>query len=214
MLKMSEQYSTEWFAERRGKATASRIADIISKTRTGWGASRTNYAAQLIAERLTDETQESYTNAAMQWGIDTEPRARVAYEFFSDNAVTEVGFVVHPRLDQSGASPDGLVGDTGLVEIKCPSTATHIATLLSQAVPAKYIVQMQWQMACTERDWCDFVSFDPRMPERLCLFTRRILRDSAKLEQLESDVAEFLAEIDTKIAQLNALHQQASATGE
>jgi putative phage-type endonuclease len=197
-----EQGSTEWFAARAGLVTASRVADVIAKTKSGWGASRQNYMAQLIAERLTGKPAESYCNAAMQWGIETEPQARSAYEFYTDREVTEVGFIVHPRISMSGASPDGLVLDDGLVEIKCPNTATHIDTLLSKKVPGKYRTQMLWQMACTGRNWCDFVSFDPRMPEELQIFIDRVERDDDEIKGLEEMVSEFLGELDEKINQL------------
>lgn len=195
---MIEQGSPEWFAQRVGKVTASRVADVIARTKSGWGASRANYMAQLIAERLTGEPAESYTNAAMQWGTDMEPQARAVYEFMQDVTVDEVGFVEHPSIAMSGASPDGLVGVIGLVEIKCPNMATHIDTLLGSSVPSKYITQMMWQMACTGRLWCDFVSFDPRMPEAARLFVRRVPRDDKLIGELERDVEEFLVELDAK----------------
>ncbi len=198
-----EQYSDEWFAARVGKATASRVSDIIARTKTGWGASRKNYMAELVAERLTGQTAERYSNAAMQWGIDTEPQARAAYEFFRDQVVEEVGFVDHPAIPMSGASPDGYVGEDGLIEVKCPNTATHIDTLLTKSIPDKYIVQMHWQMACSGRRWCDFVSFDPRMPEHLRLFVRRIHRDNERIGELERAVEEFLAEVERTVAALN-----------
>lgn len=204
---MSIQGSPEWLAERCGKVTASRVADVIAKTRTGWGASRANYAAELIVERLTGVKTEGYTNAAMQHGIDTEPQARFAYEFDSDVSVVQVGFVPHPSIQMAGASPDGLVGEDGLVEIKCPSSATHIDTLLDGKVPAKYVTQMQWQMACTGRKWCDFVSFDNRMPESMRLFIKRVHRDDAVIAQLEKDVELFLREIDTKLAALRSVYE-------
>lgn len=201
------QGSPEWFAARLGKVTASRVADVVARTKTGYGATRANYMAELIAERLTQTQAERFTNAAMQWGTDKEPEARAAYVFMRDLDVTEVGFVAHPSIDMSGASPDGLVGDDGLVEIKCPNTATHLDTLLERAVPAKYVTQMQWQMACTGRAWCDFVSFDPRMPEgRMRLFVQRVYRDAARVAELETEVAAFLAELDTKVSALRALY--------
>lgn len=205
---MSEivQGSTEWHALRIGKVTASRVADVIAKTKTGWGASRANYMAELIAERLTGEPSEKYTNAAMAWGTDKEPDARAAYEFFRDAQVVEVAFIDHPTIGMTGASPDGLVGDHGLVEIKCPNTATHLDTLLSQSIPGKYVTQMLWQMACTGRQWCDFVSYDPRLPEAMSLFVKRVERDDKEIEGLERHVAEFLGEIDRKLAQLNAIY--------
>lgn len=200
------QGSPEWFNARLGKVTASRVADVIARTKTGWGASRANYQAQLIAERLTGEVAESYSNSAMKWGNEVEPDARACYEFRADLDVVQVGFVIHPTIPMAGASPDGLVGDDGLVEIKCPNTATHLETLLGQTVPAKYVTQMQWQMACTGRRHCDFASYDPRLPEAMRLFVRRVERDDAVIAGLEKDVAEFLAEIGRKVADLTALY--------
>jgi putative phage-type endonuclease len=198
-----EQRSTEWFAVRLGKVTASRVADVIAKTKTGYSTSRDNYMAQLVCERMTGTQGESYNNAAMQWGTDQEPLARAAYEAIADVLVDEIGFVVHPTIVNAGASPDGLVGDVGLIEIKCPNTATHIDTVLSDKVPSKYITQMQWQMACTQRKWCDFVSFDPRMPEGLQLFIQRVDFDAEYVKMLEAEITGFLAELETKIEKLN-----------
>ncbi len=203
---MSDQGSDEWFAARCGKVTASRIADMMAQTKSGWGASRANYAAQLVAERLTGKPAEMFSNAAMKWGTETEPEARAAYEFYSGLPVTEIGFVPHPAIGQSGASPDGLVGDSGLVEIKCPQTATHIETLLEGAVPSKYNYQMQWQMACTNRQWCDWVSYDPRMPESMRLFIKRVSFDTALVATLENAVRAFLAEIDATTARLKEVY--------
>ena len=157
--------------------------------------------AQLICERLTNTQGESFTNAAMQWGTETEPLARSAYEAHAE-MVEEVGFVQHPKIEQAGASPDGLVGLFGMLEIKCPNTATHIDTLLSQTVPTKYITQMQWQMRCCERQWCDFVSFDPRLPQDLQLFVKRIDFDAAYVATLEEEVNLFLKELDDKVTKL------------
>jgi hypothetical protein len=199
---MIEQGTDEWFAQRLGKVTASRVADVIAKTKTGYSTSRDNYMAQLICERLTNTKGESFTNAAMQWGTDTEPKAREAYQAAKFEIVEQVGFINHPKIEASGASPDGLVGDSGLIEIKCPNTATHIDTLLSQTIPGKYVTQMQWQMACTGRQWCDFVSFDPRLPEELQLFIRRVDFDAAYVVLLEKEVVEFIKELDNKIEKL------------
>jgi putative phage-type endonuclease len=148
---MIEQRSDEWFAQRCGKVTASRIADVMAKTKTGYGASRANYMAQLVAERMTGNVEQSYTNAAMQWGIDTEPQAVEAYEALKLCQVDPAPFVVHPSIPDAGASPDGLVGEYGLIECKCPNTATHIDTLLKGKIADKYLKQMQWQMSCTDR---------------------------------------------------------------
>jgi putative phage-type endonuclease len=206
-----EQGSPEWFAVRCGKVTASRIADIIAKTKSGPSASRANYAAQLIAERLTNTVAESYSNAAMEWGSAMEPEARTAYEFLHNSAVTLIGFVEHPTLAFAGASPDGLVGDDGLVEIKCPNTATHIDTLIAKTVPNKYVPQMQWQMACTGRAWCDFVSYDPRLPESMRLFVKRVPRDPATITELESEVTGFLFEVASAVSQLTRLYGEREA---
>jgi len=207
---MIVQGSPEWFAMRCGKVTASRVADVLAKTKTGWGAGRANYAAELIAERLTQTTAPSFTNAAMQWGTDQEPVARQVYAAGHSLDVSEIGFVDHPEINMSGASPDGLVGVWGLVEIKCPNTATHLDTLLSETVPGKYITQMQWQMACTGREWCDFVSFDPRLPESMALFVKRVHRDVSHILELETEVAAFIAEIDDKVARLTERYASAA----
>jgi putative phage-type endonuclease len=202
MIEMMDQGTEEWFTIRIGKVTASRVADVIAKTKTGYSASRDNYMAQLVCERLTGQKGESFTNAAMQHGTDTEPLARAAYEALKDVLVDEVGFVPHPTIEMAGASPDGLVGDDGLIEIKCPNTATHIDTLLSQTVPGKYNTQMQFQMACTGRKWCDFVSFDNRLPEELQLFVMRVPRDEVFIRLIEAEIVQFIAELDDKINKL------------
>jgi len=202
MIEMMDQGSEEWFTIRIGKVTASRVADVIAKTKTGYSASRDNYMAQLICERLTGQKGESFTNAAMQHGTDTEPFARAAYEALKDVLVDEVGFVPHPTIEMAGASPDGLVGEDGLLEIKAPQTNTHIETLLSQSVPGKYNTQMQFQMACTGRKWCDFVSFDNRLPKELQLFVRRVPRDEVFIRLIEAEIVQFLAELDDKINKL------------
>lgn len=204
-----EQLSPEWFAARLGRVTASRVADIIAKTKSGPSASRGNYLAQLVVERLTGQAPESFTTAAMQHGIDCEPEARNAYAFLhAPGPVVEVGFVDHPRIAMAGASPDGLVGEDGLLEIKCPITATHIDTLTTEAVPARYMTQIQWQLASTGRAWCDFVSFDPRLPDELQLFVKRVDRDEALIAELEREVEAFLAEVSERVGQLTALRER------
>lgn len=203
---MIEQGTPEWFDLRRGKVTASRVADVIAKTKSGWSAMRTNYMAELVAERLTGTTAESYSSPAMQWGSEKEPDARAAYEFHHDATADLIGFVEHPKILMSGASPDGLIGNAGLLEIKCPNTATHIETLLGRAMPGKYDTQIQWQLACTDRQWCDFVSFDPRMPEHMRLFVARVERDDETIGELEKLVSDFLTEVDRKVFDLNRLY--------
>jgi putative phage-type endonuclease len=203
------QGSPEWFAARAGRVTASRISDLMAKTKTGWGASRANYLAELVAERLTGTVAEGFSNAAMKWGTETEPQARAAYQFFADAEVTEIGFVIHPTIDASGCSPDGLVGADGMVEIKCPNTATHIETLLGAGIPEKYRKQMQWQMTCTGRKWCDFVSFDPRLPTRMQLFVERVTMDPSN--EIDLAVTEFLKEVDAKVSALTGKYGEARA---
>lgn len=202
---MIEQGTPEWHEQRRGKVTASRIEEVVAKTKSGgYGASRANYMAELLAERLSGVVAESFTSKPMQWGIDHEPEARAAYEFYRDMAVTSAGFVPHPSIRASGASPDGYVGSEGLVEIKCPNTATHIDTLLGKPTGAGYISQMQWQMACTGRQWVDFASYDPRLPPALRLHVQRMNRNDALITELEAEVAKFLDELDAREAKLRA----------
>jgi putative phage-type endonuclease len=202
---MIEQRTEEWFAARLGKVTASKVADVIAKTKTGYSASRENYMAQLICERMTGQKADSFTNAAMEWGTATEPLARAAYEAFKDVLVDEVGIIEHPFLPMCAASPDGLVGIDGMLEIKCPNTATHFDTLLTGKMPSKYMPQVQWQMACANRLWVDFVSYDPRAPEGLQLFVTQIERDDKYILELEAEVNKFLGELDERIEKLNNL---------
>lgn len=193
-----------WAQARLGKVTASRIADVVARTKTGWGASRDNYMAELIAERLTGVAAEGFKSAAMQWGSETETKARRFYELIEGVTVAEGGYLDHPSIPMAGASPDGFVGAGGLVEIKCPLTKTHIETLRGGSVNGAYAKQMQWQMACTGRAWCDFISFDPRMPTDLQMFVQRIPRDGAVIAELEAAVAGFLADLDAAIADLQS----------
>jgi putative phage-type endonuclease len=199
------QRTSDWRAARLGKATSSRIADVIARTKSGYSTSRANYAAQLVCERLTGVATETYQSAAMAWGIETEPDARRLYAFEQDVAVRRAGFLDHPTLAMSGASPDGFVGEDGLVEIKCPITATHLDTLLGGSIPGKYLTQMQWQLAVTGRRWCDFVSYDPRLPADLRLFTQRVRRNAILIGALEREVERFLAEVEATIAKLRGI---------
>lgn len=208
---MLEQRTDEWFSTRAGKVTASAIYRVMARTKSGYGADRANYHAQLVAERLTGKPADSFTNAAMQWGVDMEANARAAYAEHIGDTVPEIGFIPHPRIDWSGASPDGLVGFDGLVEIKCPNTATHIATLTGAGIDRKYLLQMQWQMACAGRDWCDFVSYDPRMPVEMQLHVRRVERDDTLLAEIESEVVGFLAEVAATVDQLTNIYMKEAA---
>jgi putative phage-type endonuclease len=193
---MIEQGSPEWFALRAGKVTASRVSDVMAKTTT---AAYQNYMADLIAERLTSVKTESFTNAAMQWGVDHEAQARVEYEVKTGSLVEQIAFVDHPTIQMFGCSPDGYVGEDGLIEIKCPNTSTHIDYIRQDKAPAKYVNQMQCQMAVTGRKWCDFVSFDPRLPDGLQLFIVRLDRDDEYISKMESVVQDFLNEVNSAV---------------
>lgn len=208
---MSEilQRTPEWFELRLGKVTASRIGDLMAKTRSGYSASRANYMAELVIQRLTGTVEQGFTSPAMQWGTDQESNARNAYSFFTDNTVQEVAFIKHPTIEQAGASPDGLVGEDGLVEIKCPNSATHLDTLLTGKINNKYILQMQWQLACSGRKWCDFVSFDPRFSGGLKIFIKRVNRDDELIAEITGEVIKFLCELDATMAQLEQLAEAA-----
>lgn len=208
---MTIQGTDEWLLERCGKVTASRIADMMATTRSGYATSRDNYKAQLIAERLTGCIAEGFKSAAMIYGTETEPEARRAYEFFVDRDVQQIGFAPHPQIEMSGASPDGLVGDDGLLELKCPNTATHLETLITGRIPDKYHKQMQFQLACTGRAWCDFASYDNRMPERMRLFVKRVHRNADDIAEIEEAVRGFLAEIDETLARLAEKYDQLEA---
>ena len=205
MIEMMEQGTEDWFAARLGKVTASRVADLMAKTKTGYSASRDNYMAQLVVERLTNTKAESFSSTAMQWGTDQEPFARAAYEAAQSVLVEEVGFVTHPRIDMAGASPDGLVGLFGMCEIKCPNTAAMIDTLLTEKVPSRYFGQMQMQMACTDRAWCDYVVYDPRMPAKAQLFIKRVERDEAFIAEMEAEIIKFLGEVTVQVEKLNSI---------
>jgi putative phage-type endonuclease len=197
------QGSPEWHTARLGKLTASRMADALARTKTGWGAGRANLLAELLVERLTGEPSDRYVSPAMQWGIDNESLAADTYAFRTDADLTVAGFVDHPSIAMSGASPDRLVGADGLLEVKCPLTATHLDTVLSGAIPARYLTQMGWQLACTGRAWCDFVSFDPRLPGGMRLFIRRVRREELHVPELEREARVFLGELDAKMARLD-----------
>ena len=198
-----EQRTEEWFSARLGKVTASRVADVLAKIKSGESASRKNYKMELVVQRLTGKPQESFTNAAMEWGTEQEPFARMAYEAHTGTFVKEEGFVDHPTIEGFGCSPDGIVGE-GLIEIKAPNTANHIETVLENKAPSKYIPQMQAQMACTGAKWCDFVSFDPRVPEDLQLFVVRVERDQEYIDAMEVEVKQFLSEVLDLFNQLKA----------
>jgi putative phage-type endonuclease len=194
------QGSEEWLRARIGKATASRVRDITATTKSGgWTAGRENYMAELVTERLTGEPAPKFVSAAMANGTECEPEARAAYSFQADVDVEEVGFIDHPTIAMCGASPDGLVGADGMVEIKCPTTATHLKTLLTGKIAVEYVDQMQMQMAVCGRRWVDFVSYDKRLPEPMRLFVHRVPRDDKLIASIELQVTQFLIDLDATV---------------
>ena len=205
-----EQRTEEWFEQRLGKVTASRISDVIAKTKTGVSTSRQNYLVQLVSERLTGKKGDSFVNQAMLDGIERESAARELYMQTKGVSVTEVGFFDHPVIKNSGASPDGAVNAeeegkyAGLIEIKCPIETTHTNTLMSKSVPSKYIPQIQWQMASVSPNvkWVDFISFNPNFPDTMQLFVARVERDNAYIAELEAEVIKFLDEVEQTIIKL------------
>lgn len=200
---MAEQRTEEWHALRAGKVTASRLGDVIAKLKNGGSSERRkNYMVELIAERLSGQPLDRFQSAAMRWGADYEAEARRGYEFRTGAEVLEVGFIQHPTIENAGASPDGFVGEDGLVEFKCPTLVTHVETLLEREVPEEHLPQIMWQLAVTGRAWCDFVSYDPRLPEDVRFFVRRVHRDDACIAKLEEEVTAFLAELEQKLTQL------------
>ncbi len=205
ILETATQRDDDWYAARCGKATASKFKDVLARLKNGSpGAERQRYLTELVVERLTGQPVPSYENAAMRWGTEQESMARTAYEQRTGVAVEETGFVAHDTL-MAGCSPDGLVDWDGLIEIKCPyNSAVHISTLLA-GMPADHTAQVQGQMWITGRQWCDFVSFDPRMPAELQLHVQRINRDPAFIADLERQVTEFLAEVGAQVEALRRL---------
>jgi putative phage-type endonuclease len=200
-----EQRTEAWRMARAGKVTASCIADVLAKVKGREATTRANYRAQIIAEVLTGTPADNpFVSRPMQWGIDTEPFARAAYELKYEVMIDTVGFVLHPTIESFGASPDGMIGK-GLVQFKCPHTATHIEYLLKGDVPAEYQHQMLAEMACTNAAWCDFVSFDPRLPSELQLFVRRFPRDQTRIAEIELEVTKFLAEVKDMLVRLSCL---------
>ena len=195
---MDEQRTEAWHNARCGKVTASNLHKVLAKTKTGYGADRGHYMTQLVLERITGNRADGYTSAAIQWGIEQEQFARAAYEAYRGVLVEEVGFIPHPTIEMAGASPDGLV-EGGMVEIKCPESKTFLEVILSNnPVESKYFAQMQWQMRCADRPWCDYVVFDPRFPPKAQLFIVRVNRDDRWIEEAETEVKKFLAEVEEK----------------
>lgn len=200
---MIAQGTPEWFAQRLGHVTASRMSDVLAKGKAGEAVTRQKYRMQIIAERISGRVAESFTSAAMEWGTEHEPLARIRYEADTGYFVDEAEFCFHPTIKWLGASPDGVInGVSGLIEIKCPNTQTHLGYRLDNKPPAAYINQMQCQMWVTGATYCDFVSYDPRVPEHLQLFVSRLQRDNDLIAKMEIETIKFLGEVDDAIKQL------------
>lgn len=199
-----EQGSPEWRLARCGSLGGSRFHEAIAKTKAGWGASRANLAAELVVERLTGTPTEKFVTEAMRAGTENEPQARVLYELIHDCTVETVGIIKHPSIPHSHHSPDGLVDDDGMIEIKCPQPGTHMRTLLMEKIDHKYHVQMMWGLAVSGRQWCDYVSFCPSFPAEMQLFIKRVHRDAVMIAELEQEARVFLKEVDDTISQLTA----------
>lgn len=198
------QRSPEWLAARCGSLGASEVHAALARTKNGWGASREQIMSRLCWERLTGKPVETFKSAAMLRGSELEPEARAAYAFFRDTHVEEIGLVLHPRLKGTHASPDGIIGTDGLVELKCFEGANHLATLLSGEFESKYITQVDWQMACTGRKWCDLAAYHPDPPPEMRLAVVRIERDEKRIAKLDAEVAEFLEELNTRLTALRS----------
>lgn len=197
-LVKADQGTDQWKQARVGIATASRFGDVIAQTRSGYAASRKNYMAELVVERLTGLPADSFTSTAMAWGTETEPVARLEYSLATGNAVEETGLWIDDVLP-IGASPDGFVNKDGTLEIKCPNTATHLETLMSKKVPRQYVAQIQGQLLLTDRKWCDFVSYDPRLPENAQMIIIRVERDQEYIDNLLKELTKFLDEVDEQV---------------
>lgn len=194
------QRSDDWYAERCGKVTASRVKDLNAKPSKGKALNALGLT--ILAERLTGVQKETPTNFYMQWGIDNEPHAIAAYENETGFFVNGTGLIDHPFIEMFGASPDGLVGENGQIEVKCPDTTTHLNTLLTKEVPEEHIPQITSQLACTRREWCDFVSYDPRLEPDLQIIIIRVFAKDLNIEGLERDVRAFNRVIEEAKASL------------
>lgn len=208
---MTRQRTEEWFAERLGNLTASRWSDAMATTKSGWGMSRYRYISQLAMERISGQRAEHYQSDAMIRGSQMEEEAVEVYELLYDADTRPIGYVPHPTIPKAGASPDRLVGDDGLIEFKCPDTHTHLSYIMKAQdegavpaiIPGEYIGQMNWQMICTGRVWCDWVSYDDRVPVNLRMLRVRLYLDPETVSQFEDAARQFLAEVDKMVERLN-----------
>lgn len=197
-----EQRSPEWFAARRGSLGSSVFHDIVAKTRTGFSTSRENRKAVLVLEIVTERSLDTYQSPAMLQGIEREPAGRAGYAFLKNVDVEEVGMIRHPTIIRTHASPDGLIGTDGMIEIKCMQPAGHLDMLLTGNIDARYMTQMAWAMACSGRAYCDFVAYSPDFPEAMQLIIKRIPRNDEVIAELEKAAREFIAEVEATVTTL------------
>ena len=202
---MIEQGTKEWFDLRLGKVTASRVADILAKTKTGASASRQNYLIELALQRITGTFEQSFTSQAMQDGVDRESQARVLYEVTTGEFVDQVPFIDHPTIQGFGASPDGLVQEKGLIEVKCRNNANHWEVIKADEIPKKYWIQMQAQLSCSGREWNDYVGYNPNFPDKSKLFVKRVYRDGEFIIFMETEIKQFLAEVEAEVQQMKGM---------
>lgn len=206
-----EQHTPEWWADRCGKATASRMGDLTRTLKKGgWAADRQNYLREKVAERVTGKNRDRRKVASLDHRLELEPDARAAYEFYYDTEIKLVGFVDHPRIPMAGCSPDGLVGDEGGVEIKCCDSEGHLDIITAEAIDPDYLYQIHFNIACTDRQWWDFIAFNPDMPEEGKLWVKRIERDETIIAWMEQAVIDFNAEVDRKVDEALAAMRGAS----
>jgi hypothetical protein len=221
----TQQGTAAWLESRAGRQTASRMVDVMSYNQpsaaqakeAGYrlvaeaaaagikgkeSMARVGYRRELRAERLTGRCEEHFVTPYMDAGTEKEPYARAAYEVANDVLVSVVGFIVHPRYHHSGSSPDGLIGSSGGLEIKAPKNTTHLSYLDEKVIPSDYELQMQWNMACCEREWWDFVSFCPEMPPGLRIFIKRLERDDKRIAEMEAEVLKMEDEIQAALKEL------------
>ncbi len=200
-----EQGSDAWKAARLGHITASNIDNVMAKGKgNAESITRNKYKMRLVAERLTNQSIESFTSAAMEWGVEQEQFACMAYEIKQNTLVERTGFWLHPTIKWIGVSPDRLVGEKGILEAKCPQTTTHLDYIFADKMPAEYVKQVQCQLWVTGREWCDFISFDPRLPQKNQLFVKRVERDEELIKEMEQESIKFLAEVESLIMELGA----------
>ena len=207
------QNTPEWLMQRIGMCTGSKVADVIGRKKqtkaqiekgevAEYLKGRDDYMWDVVVERLTGRATDHYISPAMEHGTDTEPLARAAYETAMDVDVKHGGFFVHPQMEWFGASPDGLIGTDGILEIKCPTTRVHLQYLKDDEIPIDYAPQMLAELACTERKWCDFVSYDDRLPANMRLFIKRFERNDALIAGMEAEVKTFLEDVILRLGEL------------